>query len=176
MKRLLPLFLILLHSVTLCAEKLEDRYVTRLLPDGLLFFIVPYELPNLQKEYAAELDVTYIIQQDSITLNMSVLTANIIQTDSIQFVGKSKKTITDFETFFIDKSGKKFIHRYSCRLPYSYFEELYYADIPFQMNIYADKGQVHYGYSAKSWQKERTWMQQIMLIIKRNQQKNKVLQ
>lgn len=173
MKKIFLLFLISLYSFGICAEKLEDRYVSRLVSEGLLFFIVPYELPAVQKNKAAEIDITYLIQGDSITLNMSIFTSDIIHADSIQFASTSVKTITQFETFFIDKVGKKFVQRYSCRLPYTYLEEIYRADEPFRMTIYTDEEQLCYGYAAKKWPKEKTWMRQIMLIIRRNQQVQK---
>ncbi len=169
MKRCLILLAFIASCFTIYAEKLTNRYISRVVSDGMLYFIGPFELPNQQKEQAIEVDITYVTKRDSLTLNMSIYTSVILQTDSIKFVSNTPHTITDFALFFIDKKGKKFIHRYSCKLPYSYWEELYTAHNPFMLEVYANNGQIlQYAYSAKNWSKERTWMQQIMQIIKYN--------
>ena len=169
MKRSLILLAFIASCFTIYAEKLTSKYVSRLVSDGMLYFIGPFELPNQQKGQPVEMDITYITKSDSLTFNMSIYTSVIIQTDSIKFVSNTPKTITDFTLFFIDKKGKNFIHRYSCKLPYSYFEELYTEANPFVVEVYTDKGQVlQYAYNAKKWSKECSWMQQIIQIIKSN--------
>lgn len=153
------------------AEKIEDRYVMRPIQGGLLYFILPYELPSLQKEKAVELDVTYITGFDSVRVNMSVYTDMPLATDSIVFRTTQSFRISDFETFFIDKENKKYVHRYSCRFPYRYWQEMYADSEPFCLEVYSSSGTLFYGFSSNKWKKEQQWMTQVMLLIERNNSK-----
>lgn len=151
------------------AEKIEDKYIIRPIKGGLLYFILPYELPSLQKEPAAELDVTYITGQDSIRLNMTFVCDTALSVEHITFNAQNSITISDFETFFIDRSGKKYIHRYSCRIPYESFKNIYAGHKPFRLQIHAKERVLEYGFTGK-WEKEQTWMLQILQLTERNRQ------
>ena len=110
MKRYFLILIMALTAIGMNAEKLEDRYVSKIVSDGMLFFIKPFELPNQDKGKPAEADITYLIQEDTITLNMSVYHSTILQTDSISFDGSKHCTVTNFETFFIDKKMDSLCH------------------------------------------------------------------
>lgn len=168
MKRYLIILIMSSCIFSIYAEKIEDRYVSRTVPDGLLFFICPFELPNCQKMPAAELDITYLITNDTLTLNMSVYLSSIISLDSIKFTGYTNKTIANFETFYIDKKKKRYVHRYSCKLPYKFWVDCYNSDKPFLMSLYAGDNCLDYGFSAKEWSNECGWMRQVLEIINRN--------
>lgn len=168
MKKTILTLALTVSALMLFAGKIEDRYVTQQLSDGMLFFIKPYELPSMQKLPAAQLDVTYGVQFDTLTLNMSVYYPEILAIDSIHFVSRQTLPIRNIETFFIDKSKKNYIHRYSIHFPYSELEKMYRADTPFKMILFTDKGQLAYGYSLSGWLKEADWMRQIMFLIRHN--------
>lgn len=152
------------------AEKLEDRYVIQPMQAGLLYFILPYEVPSVQKKQAAEIDVTYVTGQDSVRVNMSIVHELPLQTDSIVFKTKDGFAVTDFETFFINKTGKKYMHRYSCRFPYRYWQRMYGADAPFLLQIHAKERVLQYGFGTGKWEKEQAWMGQILQLADRNRQ------
>ena len=177
MRKTLLLLVTGLATLSLYAEKLEERYVSRITSNGMLFFIKPFELPNEGQGKPAELDITLLIERDSITLNISVLTSNILQVDSIGLYNdRNNINISDFETFFIDKEGKNYIHRYSCKLPFAYWKRLYTNDISYHLTIFAKETKLLYGYSTKEWKKERNQMRQIIQLIERNRMGNRVLQ
>ena len=175
MKRYFLILVMALTAIGMNAEKLEDRYVSKIVSDGMLFFIKPFELPNQDKGKPAEADITYLIQEDTMTLNMSVYHSSILQTDSISFEGLKHCTVTNFETFYIDKKGKQYVHRYSCALPYTFWRSLYMSKTPFRMSIYSEGTKLSYGYSDKKWLSESTWMLQILQLIERNKKASKSL-
>lgn len=78
MKKTILTLALTVSALMLFAGKIEDRYVTQQLSDGMLFFIKPYELPSMQKLPAAQLDVTYGVQFDTLTLNMSIYYPEIL--------------------------------------------------------------------------------------------------
>ena len=169
MKKSILLLAFTLSIAGVNAQKLEERYVSRILEDGILFFIKPFELPNAGKGKTAELDLTYLNTEDSVTANISVYAPDILKTDSICLDGEGKRMcISGFKTFYIDKKGKNYIHRYSCTLPFSYWKELQKNESPYTINIYSGKDRIQYGYTTKAWNKERKWMLQIIYLIERN--------
>ena len=94
---------------------------------------------------------------------------DILKTDSICLDGEGKRMyISGFKTFYIDKKGKNYIHRYSCTLPFSYWKELQKNKSPYTINICSGKDRIQYGYTTKAWNKERRWMLQIIYLIERN--------
>lgn len=166
------LFLFLFGIVISCqlcfAKKIEDRYIVKTLQSGLLFFIEPFEIPACSKGDAGLFDITYIIQQDTAIINMSLFLPQMISADSIVFTGLEHMSICAFETFYIDTYKGKFKHRYSCKVPYSMLCRLYRSDQPYMVSIYEKTRVFHYGYKTKDWPKERNWMNQILLIIDKN--------
>lgn len=160
-----------LLSMSLFAERLEDRFVSRSYTDGMLYFIEPFQLPSISKKEPIFLDVTYLTSQDSITLNMSVYYNEILQIDSICFVYDDTLKISKLLTFFIEKEKNKFVHRHSCRIPYFALLKMYQNEKqPFTMELFTDKGVFLYSYG-KKWEKERSWMIQIFQLISKNRRK-----
>ena len=148
------------------SNKIEDRYVMRPLEKGQLYFIVPFDLPaQSAKTKEMSIDITYLTQSDSITMNMSVWSINELMTDSIVYVGEKKFVIRDFQTFFIEKDNKLWLHRYSVRFPLSNLALLYSETKPYKIIFYDRSNQIQYGYSLKQWEKEKNWMNQIIHII-----------
>ena len=100
---------------------------------------------------------------------MSIYLPEVIGADSIVFTGEQSMTFTQFETFFIDTNKKnQFVHRYSCKVPYLYIKTLYNNEKPYRMTIYSKGQSFAYGFSTKSWDKERKPMGQIFMLIDRN--------
>lgn len=151
-------------------KKLAERYVVRPVQEGLLYFIKPYELPSQQRKIeAASMDITYLVTWDTVTLNMSIILPEVIGADSIVFTSDQSMTFAQFETFFIDANKKnQFVHRYSCKVPYRYIQGLYNNEKPYRMTIYSKGQSFVYGFSPKSWDKERKMMSQIFTLIDRN--------
>lgn len=168
MKRLTILFALSLCISYIYAEKTEDRYVVRPVQEGLLYFIEPFEVPSKDKMPAAELDITYIVSRDSFTLNMSIRLPEAIDADSIGLGSRTDTIVRDFHTFFIDKEKNRFKHRYSCTLPYTCLHTLYQSPMPYTLTIYAGGRKLQYGYAERAWSKERSWMQQILLLADKN--------
>lgn len=142
----------------------------RTFENGQLFFIEPYDVPAYTaKEKALSTDITYLTNSDSVTMNMSVWTIKELATDSIVLEGGYKRiAISDFQTFYIEKDGKLWVHRYSVRYPLVYLNMLYADSEPFIINVCTKGEQIKYGFASKQWKKEQDWMNQILHTIATN--------
>lgn len=169
MKKYLLLILSLYILSSLQASDLADRYIMKVIENGQLYFILPYNIPSKSaKEKALSVDITYLTTSDSTTINMSVWTKNELAIDSIVFVGRENWRIEDFSIFFIEKDGKLWLHRYSLRFPFCQLVQLYKEPDPFVLCFYAKGDVLQYSCSLRSWSKEQLWMNQILHTIMSN--------
>lgn len=99
---------------------------------------------------------------------MTIWNETELQTDSIVLIGRSRISISDFQTFYIEKDKKLWAHRYSLHYRFTELTELYRAPSPFVFCIYAQGTEIRYSYSPKAWEKESVWMNQILHIISTN--------
>ena len=170
MKRALLLSLILWISTIAFAVKLEDRYVMKSFDGGHIYFILPYNIAaETAKTKDLSVDVTYLTTSDSVTINLSVWSEYELNTDSIAFIEDETQIYrSDFRTFFIERDGKHWHHRYSMYAPLERFNRLYKNPNPFTLCIYAPENTLRYTNSVKMWKSEQEWMNQILHIILRN--------
>jgi len=158
-----------IYSAFALADKLEDRYVMKIFDEGQLYFILPFEIQTqTNKVKPLSVDITYLTTADSITMNMSVLTMKELNTDSVVLEGENKVVIPDFQTFFIEKEGKYWFHRYSIQIPYCQFMQFYSATKPLHIEIHSATQCIQYGYTQTQWNKDRIWMLQIIKIMENN--------
>lgn len=169
MRKLFLLFFFFVSAFAIFAAKLENRYIMKSHKDGQLYFILPYDIPAEEKNIKnLSADITYLTSSDSVTMNISVWNENELNTDSIVLVGEEYISITDFKTFFIEKDGKLWLHRYSFRISLEDLVALYSNQLSFALDVHSEKQTIRYLYPIKKWKSEQEWMSQILYIIKRN--------
>lgn len=169
MKRYFSLFLVLLVSLAALAVKIEDRYVMKAIEDGQIYYIAPYEISSQTNKIKPLMaDVTYVTSDDSVTMNISVWTPQELLADSMVLRSGKQVFCRNFETFFVERDGKQWIHRYSLQFPLASLNAIYSASTPFLLSIYSKDQTVEYGYTDKVWPKEQDWMNQILHIIATN--------
>ncbi len=168
MKRLL-LLLVSFATILAPARAKDERYIMKTFENGQVYFILPYDIPALTaKTKPLSVDITYLTNSDSVTMNMSVWTAEELSTDSIVFVTDVPFRVSDFQTLFIEQNGKLWMHRYSVRYPLRNLKRIYTASSPFVINIYAGEQIVQYGFANKAWVKQQEWMNNVLHIIDTN--------
>lgn len=165
--------ILLLLGLCVCAlsyaVKIEDRYVMKTFDGGQIYFIEPFEVPGVAKQAKPmSADITYLTTSDSVTMNISVWTLQELSADSIVLEGSERMTFTEFQTFFIEREKKWWLHRYSFRYPLSVLNNLYAQSVPFTLSVYSHGQAYEYAYTAKAWPKERDWLTQILHIIATN--------
>lgn len=169
MRRYFALFLVTLVSLAAWAVKIEDRYVMKAIEDGQIYYIVPFEITSQTAKIKPLMaDVTYLTMADSVTMNISVWTPEELDADSLVLRSGKQVYCREFETFFVERDGKQWIHRYSLRFPLASLNAIYAASEPFMLSVYAKGKTVEYAYTAKTWPKEQDWMNQVLHIIATN--------
>lgn len=169
MKRQILLFVTLCLCTKIFAVRIDDRYVMKPIEGGQIYFILPYEIPTKNTGIKnLSVDVTYLTHTDSVTMNISVWSDTELQVDSMTFMGSERLSICTFQTFFIEKDGKFWSHRYSLPLSWDNLERLYSASDPFLFSIHDAQRTIQYAYSSKQWKTESEWMNQILHIVNRN--------
>lgn len=169
MKRYLALFLLSLVSWAAWAVKIEERYVMKAIEEGQIYYISPYEISSQTNKIKPLMaDVTYLTYSDSVTMNISVWTPQELLADSLVLRSGKQVYCRNFETFFVERDGKQWIHRYSLQFPLASMNAIYAASTPFSLCVYAKGQTVEYGYTDKAWPKEQDWMNQILHIIATN--------
>ncbi len=170
MKHFILCISLLLTCCSAMAKDLSEYYTMRPRENDLLFFILPIEIESTTRSVEnAEFDITYITSVTDATVNMSIYANNALQADSIVLLGNnvrcSNKT---FETFFIEKDGKKWAHRYSCKVPFATLQHLYASPTAWQLEIYAKGQKLYYRQSERTWGSEKKRMAELLKMIQIN--------
>ncbi len=171
MKKYLLLLLGMIVSLfpSMSATSLEDHYIMKIMDDGQLYFITPFDIPaQMPKMKAASADITYLTNADSVTMNISVWAKQELLVDSIVIAANGKIVRCEFQVFFIEMERKLWIHRYSLHYPLNDLVAIYKSPVPYTLHIYAKEQDVQYAYSSKLWVKESVWMNRILHIILSN--------
>ncbi len=174
------IFTLLIFTAFVQAKDLSDYF--RMMPrqNDLLYFIKPIELSNAErgKEYA-EFDITYITSLDSATVNMSIYTPSMLETDSIVLHGANiYESIPKFEIFFVEPEKKLgWVHRYSCLIPFITLQKLYTSETPWELRIYSKGSKLTFQQTMREWEDEADRMNKIINVIRVNklnyEEKNK---
>ena len=171
MKRVVLLLVTLCWCTMMFAVRIDDRYVMKPTDGGQIYFILPYEIPTKHAGMKnLSVDVTHLTQKDSVTMNVSIWSDIELQVDSVVLVGGERLSISKFQTFFIEKDGKWWLHRYSIPLSWDNWNMLYNASEPFLFYVFDTQRTIQYAYSSKQWKAESEWMNQILHIINKNKQ------
>ncbi len=164
---------LLLTCCSAMAKDLSEYYTMRPRANDLLFFILPIKMESTVRGVDnAEFDITYITSETNATINMSIYANVALQADSIVFCGdKLRYSSKNFETFYIEKEGKKWAHRYSCKVPFEFLQHLYALPDAWQLEIYAKGQKFHYRQGNGTWKIEQKRMIELLMMIQINKKK-----
>lgn len=170
MKRFLILISLFFFSISIIGNnRLSDLYVMKPLENGHLYFVLPFNIPSItSKTRSVSVDITSLTCSDSVTVNMSVWKKTEIETDSIIFRSDRNFVIHDYQTFFIEKDEKLWLHRYSIRMLFKDLKYLYSAPKSFRIQVYSKDQLMEYEYTSRLWSKEGNNICQVLRIIESN--------
>lgn len=172
MKNNILFFVLFVCASVYAQENITDKYIIQGRDKDALCFILPYKIPNITKNKKEILvDITYITSENEVTVNMTISSNKPLSVDSIAFISENRLTVTNIKTFYIDKDGQWWKHRYSYKLPFNFIKAMYLSNNPFQIIVFSEIDKFQFSYSTKDWHKEQTWMNEILLIITKNIQR-----
>ncbi len=145
----------------------EERYLTRLIEQGIMVFFNPTKVPSLSKGSSMEYDITLLSQSDTVSINMT-LTANEnkIKSVSLHSGDATFNTISPV-IFYSDMNGKKFDTRIHLECPKNVFAQLFNQQEPLEIKVeLADGADLSFVYKEKVWKKETYIISNVLNIYK----------
>lgn len=158
------LFFVLLLFCSLSAFA-KERYSVRVLPDGNMYFFMPYKLKG-SSGTVLQYDMTQLSYSDSVAINMT-LTSPMGRVKSIRlFTGEENYSTTQYELFFQERAGSRFNTRIHIDCPLSKFKQLFSGSVPLTIELMMEDGK-HYAftYKTKTWQKEVGFVSEVQEMI-----------
>jgi hypothetical protein len=110
----LMITLLLFTSLNTFSQNISKYYSSMMQPDGTLYFIFEHEGFN-NKVADLKYDLTYLTSGDSITMNFSVLSKDVIEVDSIQLLNDSTSLKIPANRIFIQPAKNKWHSRYGTK-------------------------------------------------------------
>lgn len=168
MKRIL-LFAFLLQTLCLSAQNnLSKRYVMRPRADGLLYFVLPFDLPGISRGKAANLDITYVTSYTQCNVNMSLWTPEPLRVDSVVFSSGRPYRADSLTLLFVEKSKANWWHRLSFKVDFDTLSALYETTMPYRLSVYAEGKVFQYAFPSRKWPAECRWMSEWLRLIAYN--------
>ena len=164
MMKLQKIFLVLLLLCSV-ATFAKERYRVRTLPQGNMYFFMPYKL-KANSGNKLQYDMTLLSYRDSVTINMT-LTSPMGRVKSIQLqAGDVNYSTTQYELFFQERNGSRFDTRVHIDCPGQIYTRLFASPEPLTIELTMESGrQYSFTYKPKKWQEESRYVSEVMEMI-----------
>lgn len=165
------LFIFLSISIFTTAENINKRYKMSQSESGTLFFILPQKIPSVASELKCiNIDITYLTNRDSVTINATLITKQKISLDSIGFYSLNLNAINKPQLIYVQKKSNNWVYRFGVKLPYSLLRQAYKEKTTFRLVLYSLNSQFCFQYPESKWEKNKKWMNEILSLIDLNSQ------
>lgn len=173
MKRLSLLAVVLLLGLQAVAQDMKKFYMQNLHPDGLLYFVLPQEMPEVKDARKVCLkplsyDYTYLDARDSVTLLMTVTTNEVFGPDTLRLAGLSQEKAFPVEQIYCDLVKKGWECRVGCQLSYADWEEMYRNARPFVLSLSGNGICARFACKPDDWEKLRACFVRLQDVIRLN--------
>lgn len=165
-------FLFLLLSLIsfsgISAQSLSKRLVSFISSKGDAFFVCEKKLKTNSKGIKKFVyDMTYLVQEDSVTMNFTIVSGN--RNDIVSLTAENAElsaTASSVQLLYHTKKGSLYEIRTTAKLCYSDIKKLYQSATPVVFNYTDSKGvSNHSTYSASEWKKEKELFDKIFYTI-----------
>lgn len=153
MKRNIIILFLFIMGVTMYAQ---DRYASRMTPDGTIYFIMPKKLGKLHGIKHFDYDMTLLSWTDSVTVNFTFVSNTLgLPSDLSIKCGEQIFRCNNYSLLFQDIKKKSFEIRVTSKFPISEIEHMIHNINP-PIFIFAQGDQKETAtYSDAAWLKER---------------------
>lgn len=164
MRKIIMMLLVFFMSASLSAQ---DRYASRMTPDGTLFFIMPHKMGKQYGIKKFEYDVTLLSWTDSATVNFTFVSPHMEIPSSLK-LETCGNTIdcTSYSPLFVDLAKKNFEIRITSKFHISTIEQMVKCDTPPRIIMTQVGNEEWATYSQRSWNKDRKILSQIFELYK----------
>lgn len=160
--RKLLVSLLLLCSV---ASLAKERYNVQVLPDGNMYFFMPYKLKGSGSKL--KYDMTLLTYRDSVTINMTLKSRAIGRVKSVSLeAGTLGYSTEDYELFFQEHDHGKVNTRVHIDCPMDIYRRMYTGASPLSITLTMTDGKRYtFTYGKSGWQQESTIIGQVFQMI-----------
>jgi len=167
---LLLFFLLFSVFITshLSGQKISKYYTVSAQKSGNLYFIEPeYSFENKKEKCELVYDMTYLSTDDSLMLNFSFISPEILEIDSISFIFDQKNIGSKTQKLFIEDKKKVWEHRYSSKFLFEDINEVFHSKSP-KLAVSSDGMMFLLNMKQKKWKKETDIVMRILKLIQVN--------
>jgi hypothetical protein len=165
-EKLSVLLLLICVSIPASAQKLSKYYTSHYQSGGSLYFLHPNdEFRNTDDRSELHFDVTYLLNQDSVTVNFTTFSDKPQRADSIYFVYGNDTAGAPASQLFLDFEKRKWRNRYSAVIPYKMFTSFIHASTPPHILVSSHGHFNHYAIKHRHWNKYADALKKVIHII-----------
>lgn len=144
-----------------------ERYVSRPVADGILYFIMPKKLDNVKGVKSLEYDMTMVSSLDSVTVNFTVYSPIATAPTDLRLIsGTTAVRCDNYKLLFVDKAGKNYEIRVTSSFPRAVIEDLFSSDECPGFEFRLGSTAVAAYYKPGAWKKDREKMTEVFNLIK----------
>lgn len=144
-----------IHFYTVNAQKPKDFYVSFPQPNGTLFHIFPATFFQHKTEGDLIFDITYQCGKDSAVINFTYYASQAEPLDSVCFATGKILSVGKADRLFIEaETTKRWIHRYSFKMPVKFLSSFFNLDEKPYVNLYINSTTKNYELKKSEWNKK----------------------
>jgi hypothetical protein len=166
LKRFSVLLLLICISTAASAQKLSKYYTSHYQSGGSLYFLHPNEnFRNTDDRSALHFDVTYLTNQDSVTINFTTFSGKPQRADSLHILTGSETYGAPAAQLFLDFEKRKWRNRFSAVFPYEAFTSFINSPTPPQIMVSSQGDYNRYTIKKRHWDKYAEALKKVIYII-----------
>lgn len=157
-------------TYTAQGQKLSKYYTSSNQENGNLYYVSPQSgFHNNSNKSSLTYDITYLSSQSNATFNFSYIDPFIREIDSIAFHYNGKTFTQAAKKLFIDNKKKRWVHRYSSKIPFEDLTQMFQEQSHLTIEIITKKERIPLIASDKKWKSLSSINQKILTLIQYNQ-------
>ena len=156
----------------LFAEKIEDMFVMRHSPEGVLFFIRPNTFFSADKKSEFSFDITHLNTTDTASVKMTVYESSLINVDSVAILCDGARYLCHTPmSIYKEREKKHWVHRCDCVFPFKDVKLAMIADEAPTFVVYTNKSTLSYTLPLNNWKKLHPHFCDIFMMIDESKRK-----
>ena len=165
MKKLIVLLFALAMAILSYGQSPQERYASRITPDGTIFFITPQKLGVLANLRRFEYDMTLLSWTDSVTINFTMESSLMVAPENLKIKSGDKDfKCEDFSVLFIDIKKQHYVIRVTSKFSIQELTKIIESATSPAFAITQNGIQQEAAYTGRKWKKERKMLSDIFQL------------
>lgn len=168
MRYLILIFTLFVVTANCLADAFDRRVRTHLTDAGIVYYVGNKKLSNADASIKLfEYDLTYVEDNDSVTVNFTLVSANPSDVSALT-IGNGRKQVeaSSVSLLFHETKGKAYEVRTTSRVLFSDLKLLFSDGLPITFSIRRADGQLQKAhYTESQWKKEKILFDKVFYMI-----------